>query len=89
MFTEVVGEDGTKYNETDATIVGGTPLKRGYLFDGKSWRKTAPMMQQRVSPVCSLVEMDDGEVIALLMNPSHLQAIVSHANHDFISSQIH
>ena len=58
----MINEKGQKLNKTSGVYGGGTPLARTYLFDGNSWSKAEAMLEKRVSPVCSLVEMDDGEV---------------------------
>lgn len=50
----------SKANRSDSS--GGTPLKKSYLFDGVTWINASPMPTQRVSPVCPLLEMDDGEL---------------------------
>ena len=41
---------------------GGAALSTSYLFNGVTWVKASAMPTQRVGPVCSLLEMDDGEV---------------------------
>ena len=47
----------------DNAVGGGTYFKEAWVYDGSRWTTIEPMSSVRVSPVCSLVEMDDGEVI--------------------------
>ena len=43
---------------------GGVNLRQGFLFDGNTWKETkTTMSEDRLSPACSLVQMDDDEVI--------------------------
>ena len=47
---------------TAGVLAGGTPLRKSFIHDGQTWNPVAPLPTQRVSPVCSILEMDDGEV---------------------------
>ena len=62
--TTVEPDGGTLHfiESTSGAVSGGTALRRSFIHDGQTWRNVTPMMTQRASPVCSLLEMDDGEV---------------------------
>ena len=49
--------------DDDGDLGGGIYLKLAWIFNGESWEKIAPMTVVRDHPACSLVEMDDGEVL--------------------------
>ena len=51
----------TFFNESDTG--GGIYFKNGWIYDGNAWKPTSDMSVARGKPACSLVEMDDGEVI--------------------------
>ena len=48
----------------DNSAGGGTNFGDAWIYDGSGWTAIEPMSSVRVSPVCSLVEMDDGEVFS-------------------------
>ena len=47
----------------DNTVGGGKFFREAWVYDGFRWSQTEPMSSVRDNPVCSLVEMDDGEVL--------------------------
>ena len=66
-ITTIRTDDGFYGEATAGVITGGTALRTSYLVDGKTWIEAAAMPTQRVSPMCSLLEMDDGEVRFILL----------------------
>ena len=55
-------ENGFVQKVVEGAIGGAAPLTKSFMHDGRAWKKLAPMHTTRVSPACSLVEMENGEV---------------------------
>ena len=55
------------------TVGGGKFFREAWIYDGSRWSPTEPMSSVRDNPVCSLVEMDDGEVLKTLLFPKKLE----------------
>ena len=50
----------------DDSAGGGKFFREAWVYDGSRWSQTEPMSAIRDTPACSLVEMDDGEVLKIL-----------------------
>ena len=66
-ITTIRTDDGFYGVVTAGVLTGGTALRKSYMFDGTTWVEAAAMPTQRVRPMCSLLEMDDGEVRFILL----------------------
>ena len=54
------------FHEAEEEVGGGLFLNLAWIFDGKEWKDLEPMSVARDQLACSLVEMDDGEVLHLI-----------------------